>query len=323
MKLIEPFALEDLGTLALFARVAQLQSFSAAAREMNLAKSAVSKRVALLEARLGVRLLVRTTRRVNLTDAGLRVYEACAQVLQATQAAAAAVQDTAAGERGMIRINAPVAFAQRHLLPLIHLHLQAHPGVEIDLSVDDRMIDLSSGRYDLVVRIGRELSEQSVVARLLARDRLVIVGAPSYFARVGLPRDPRELVHHSCLRYAPRSAGVEWRFKGAGGDAGGPLAVSVRASMTAGDDVTLREAAVAGMGLTIMPRCFVDRELAAGQLRSVLDEQMWQPERSIHALLPEGRLAPSRVRLFAQMLADALGPRIGNQGPLLGTPNGV
>ena len=299
---MQPFALDDVGTLALFAKVVEHRSFSSAARDLGLAKSAVSKRIAALEKKLGVRLLVRSTRSVVLSDAGLHVHEHAARLLEATRDAAQALAPTESGERGLVRINAPGLFAQRVLAPLLARYLVEHPQVDVELHSDDAMIELTSGRYDLVIRIARELPEQRLVARSLGHDRLVLVASPSYLARAGTPSEPADLVHHSGLHYAHRSVGVEWRFD----SAGTPISVPVRSRFTAGDDASLREAAVAGLGLAVMPRCFVARELEANTLSLVLDGRLWQAARTVHAVLPEGRLAPSRVRKLAAFLADAV-----------------
>ena len=307
---MKPFALEDMGSLVLFAKVVELRSFSAAARDLGLAKSAVSKRIALLEKKFGVRLLVRTTRKVTPSEAGAQLHQHCAAMLTAVRGAAGVVEHGDSGERGLIRINAPGVFLQRQLLPIIEHYSQMRQRLEFDLSSDDAMIELTSGQYDLVIRITREISEQSIVARPLAKDRLVIVGAPRYFEQQGIPQTPYELVHHSCMRYAHRSAGVEWRFV----NDDGPYSVGVHSAFAAGDDITLRAAAVAGMGLTIMPRCFVADELAAGDLLTVLDEHMWQPERTIYAILPEGRLAPTRVRQLATALPELVSDSLKTTG---------
>lgn len=297
---MHPFALEDVGSLALFAKVVETRSFSAAARELGLAKSAVSKRIAVLEKKLGLRLLVRSTRQVTLSEAGQRVHAHCVQLLEGVRGVAAALDDTDAGERGRIRINAPGLFAQRVLAPLLGDYLEAQPQVEVELTSDDAMVDLTAGRYDLLVRISRDLPEQGVVARVLGQDRLVMVASPAYLERAGWPESPEAMAAHRGLHYAHRSSGVEWRFKGVRG----PLAVAVSSRFTAGDDASLREAAAAGMGFAIMPRCFVAAELDAGALVSVLEDALWQPERAIHAVIPEGRLAPPRVRRLAAFLGE-------------------
>jgi DNA-binding transcriptional LysR family regulator len=283
---MQPFSLEDMGSLALLAKVVELRSFSAAA----------------LEKKLGVRLLVRTTRQVTLSETGLRVHEHCAALLLAARGAAEALQATTAGERGLVRINAPGLFAQRVLAPMLQHYLTDHPHVETELNSDDAMIDLTSGRFDIVVRIARSVQQQGVVLRVLAQDNLVLVASPDYLAREGEPQDPHELVHHSCLRYSPRSAGVEWRFK-CSSDTTTPFVVPVRSRFAAGDDASLREAAVAGIGLTIMPRCFVVRELESGQLNVVLAGRLWE---TIHAVLPEGQLASVRAKKLVSFLADSV-----------------
>jgi len=134
-------------------------------------------------------------------------------------------------------------------------------------------------------------------------DRLVIVGAPSYFSKHGMPQAPEDLASgHNCFRYHPRSADMEWRFV----SNKKPYHVGTHSTLHAGDDATLRSAAIAGMGLAIMPRCFVHDELESGKLQSILENYMWEPERIIYAVLPEGRLAPSRARHFAKEMSELL-----------------
>ncbi len=301
---MQPFSLEDVGSLAVLAKVVELRSFSAAARDLGLAKSAVSKRIASLERKLGVRLLVRTTRQVTLSEAGLRVYEHCAGVLASVRAAGAALRITEAGERGPVRVNAPVLLAERTLTPLIRSFLDQHPGVEIRLSVADEMVDVTSGHHDLVIRVARSVPERSLFARPLANDRLVLVASPTYLQKYGEPKTPEDLVHHHCMRYLPRSAAVEWRFKGTEG----PMVLNVPTRFSASDDASLRAAAVQGVGMAIMPRGFVARELQSRELTLVLDGQLWHPERTIFAIVPEGRLAPPRVRRLVTYLASHMDP---------------
>lgn len=298
-----PFTLDDMGSLALLAKVVEQQSFSAAARDLGLAKSAVSKRIAVLERKLGVRLLVRTTRSVTLSEAGMRVHAHCAGLLAAARGAAASLAMTDAGERGCVRINAPVLYAERTLTPLLQRFLDEHPGIEMELSADDALVDLASGRHDVVVRIAQRLPNRSLAARTIGHDRLVLIASPDYLARHGEPKAPEDLVQHRCMRYVQRSAAMEWRFKSANGEVVDPVVVSVPARFAAGDDASLRAAAVHGVGLTIMPLGFVAREVAAGELKFVLDGRLWQPERTVHALLPEGRLAAPRVRKVVDFLA--------------------
>src|SRR5262249_28784298 len=153
------------------------------------------------EANLGVRLLVRTTRNLSLTTDGLRYYEHCAALLAAAEAATDTMREASAALRGPIRVNSSFAFSQLYLAGAIARFLRAHPDVTVQLSVDDRFVDLAEGGFDLVVRIAARLTG-SIVARRLAGDRMVVVGAPGYLARAGTPRTPEDLIQHDCLRYA-------------------------------------------------------------------------------------------------------------------------
>jgi DNA-binding transcriptional LysR family regulator len=283
--------------MALFARVVQLRSFSAAARQAGVAKSAVSKRVAALEARLGVRLLVRTTRNLSLTEDGLRFYEHCAALLAAAEAAEDAVRESSRAARGPVRVNASVAFAELYLAGAIARFLREYPDVTVHLTADDRFVDLAEGGFDLVVRITARLTG-AIVARRLATDRNVVVAAPGYLARAGTPRAPDELIHHDCLHYALVPARDEWRFR----VAGKPVSVPTRGNFVASNGTVLREAALAELGLAVMPRFMVAAELAAGRLVTVLDEFVGG-EMGIYAVMAHRKHVPARVRLLVDFLA--------------------
>lgn len=291
-------ALDDLGALALFARVVQLRSFTAAADELGVAKSAVSRRVAGLERRIGARLLARSTRRVVPTPEGMLLYGHCARLLDAARDATAGMRAAGAGETGTIRVNAPGLFAQLHVAPLLPAFLRAHPGVAVDLRVDDAVLDLFEGRFDVTLRIARAVSEGAAVARRIGADRLGVWAAPSYLATHGTPRDPADLPGHECLQHAPGGRGSPWQF----GSGRQPVEVPVRSRVSAGDDGTLKCAALAGAGLAILPRGFVLQELSTGALVEVLPGRLWQPARGVFAVLPEWRLAPRRVKALVAFL---------------------
>src|SRR5688500_3530395 len=169
--------LEDLVSMALFARVVQQRSFSAAARDLGLVKSAVSKRVAQLEERLGVRLLTRTTRKLSLTEDGVRYYEHCAALLAAADAAEEAIAGASTATKGRLRINAPTTFAQLYLARALAGYLERYPEVQIDLSTDDRFVDVIEGGYDVVIRIS-QLRDSALIARRRSPDRRVVSGRP-------------------------------------------------------------------------------------------------------------------------------------------------
>jgi DNA-binding transcriptional LysR family regulator len=288
--------LDDLPSMALFARVVQLHSFSAAARASGIAKSAVSKRVALLEHRLGVRLLSRTTRSLSLTDDGLRYYEHCADLLVAASAADEAVVGSKQHPVGRVRINAPVTFSQMYLAPALARFLQEHPGISVDLATEDRLIDVAEGGFDLVVRVAR-LQASSLVARRLATVKMLLCGAPEYLARAGTPSAPADLVRHNCLRYSLVPAGAEWHFR----RKGGKVAVPVQGTLTTSDGTALRRAVLAGLGLAMLPDFMVAPDLVAGRLVTILDDHP-APELGLFAIRASGRLVPARVRALLNFL---------------------
>lgn len=288
--------LDDLPAMALFAQVARLASFSAAAREAGVVKSVVSKRIAALEGRLGVRLLMRTTRKLVLTSEGLAFYEHCAALVAAARAAAESVGE-ARSERGTIRVNATGAFAIPYLTRAITAFLLGREGVDVHLVTDERFVDLGEGGADVLVRVSRKLRGSAVVRRL-ATDRLRVVAAPSYLARAGEPTSPSDLVHHNCLRYSHMTASEEWQLRQ--GDRHVP--VPVTGNFTAADPSILREAALAGLGLAVVPNMLVAHDLAAGRLTSVLEAHANIPL-GIHVLLPHRTQLPARTRAFVDFLS--------------------
>ncbi|HEY6880011.1 MAG TPA: LysR family transcriptional regulator [Polyangiales bacterium] len=287
---------EDLPSMALFAEVVRARSFSEAARRTQLAKSAVSKRVAALESALGVRLLIRTTRKLALTAEGALFYQHCSDLLAAAERAHEAVAGASEVARGLVRINAPVTFSQQHLARAVASFLQAQPEIEVQLSADDAMVDITEGGFDLVVRITRAQADTSLVAKKLASTHLVVCGAPEYFARAGRPEAPDELIHHQCLHYARVPFAAEWRFRGPHG----PYVVPARSNFASGDGTVLKQAALAGLGLVVLPWFMVAREVEAGSLELVLTGQR-RAQIGIYALYPHKKL-PLRTRLLLHHL---------------------
>lgn len=292
-----PLPLEHLPTLALFARLVQLGSFTRVAAEAGLAKSAVSKRVAGLERALGVQLLRRSTRKLAPTEEGLAFYEHCARLLDSAGAAYRAVEGASELARGPLRVNAPVTLAHMKLADACAAFLAAHPEIDLQLQTDDRLIDVVEGDFDVTVRVGR-LQESSLVAKRLMTDRLVVCAAPAYLARAGRPETPADLVAHNCLHYTLVPLAGEWRFRGASG----PYSVPVRGNFSSSDGTALRSAAVAGLGVAVLPQFMVAADLAAGRLELLL-EGTRRAQIGIYAITAHGRRLPKRVRLFIDFLA--------------------
>ncbi|MDH3231391.1 MAG: LysR family transcriptional regulator, partial [Alphaproteobacteria bacterium] len=247
--------------MAVFARVVEANSFTEAARRLGMSKAAVSKQVSKLEERLGARLLNRTTRRLSLTEVGAAFYERCARIVAEAEEAELAVTRLNATPRGTLRIDAPVNFGMQYLAPLLPPFMLQHPDLRVDMSFNDRFVDLVEEGCDLAVRIG-QLPDSSLVARKLAETRSVICAAPSYWDRHGRPGDPSDLANHDCFAYSYLATGSEWRLQGPGGE----VAVRVSGSLAANNGDVLRQAAVAGLGVVAMPVFIVCDDLRKGRL---------------------------------------------------------
>jgi DNA-binding transcriptional LysR family regulator len=294
---------DHLAAMAVFARVVEEESFTAAAGELGLSKSAVSKQVGRLEDRLGVRLLNRTTRRISLTEAGAAFYERCRRMVAEAEAAEDAVMHLASAPRGLLRINAPMSFGLQHVVPALPLFLDSYPELHVDLVLNDRYVDLVEEGFDMGVRIGR-LADSSLIARRLASSRRLVVAAPRYLERQGWPRTPRDLRDHDCLIYAYQAERAgQWRFRG--DDL--PVHVEVAGRLRANNGDALREAAVAGLGIALMPTFIAGDDLRAGRLVHLLPGWREEGEGDVYAVYPASRNLSPKVRVFVDFLAGRFG----------------
>ncbi|AKF84257.1 LysR family transcriptional regulator [Myxococcus fulvus 124B02] len=285
---------DDLLGLACFARVVEHRSFTRAAAVLGVSKSVVSARVSRLESRVGERLLIRTTRKLSVTDAGMGVYAHAARLLEEAGAATRGASDAG---RGSLRINAPISFAQMYLARPLARFLAAHPGASVEVMLSDRLVDLVEERVDVALRITR-LRDSNLVARKLATTALCVCAAPAYLKRKGTPRRPEDLSGHACLRYAHLRVEDEWRFHGPRGR----IPVSVSGPLTVANGTLLREAVAEGIGLAVLPRFMVDEDLRKGRLVTVLDDFMSRPV-GIHAVHAAGRSPAPLVRALLDVLA--------------------
>ena len=278
--------------MQVFCRVAALGSFSAAGRALGLSQTGVTKHVAALEARLGTRLLHRTTRRLTLTETGRTYLEACERILAEIDEAEAAAGAEGVEAHGTLRLNVPLSFGVREIAPALAEFSAVHPALTIELGLNDRRVDLIEEGWDLAVRIGT-LADSGLIARRLTSSRLVACGAPAYFERHGTPRRPEELKNHNCLGYT-LSDSSGWRFGEQAYPVSGPLRAPNGAALTA--------AAVAGLGLIYQPTFLVAQALRAGTL-VLLDFGAPSPVLPIHALMPPGR-RPAKTRAFVEFLVQ-------------------
>ena len=296
-----PATPEDVLSFVVFARVVEARSFTAAAQKLGVSKSVVSTRVSQLEQRLGVRLLQRTTRRLSLTSEGLALYEHAARVAAAADQAAALAAGTAPEPRGVLRVSAPVTFAQQFLSQPIGVFLERYPRVRVELTLADRLVDLVAEGIDVAIRVSARLRDASLVGRKLADAHTVVCASPAYLARKGTPAVPADLLHHECMRYSLLAAQDEWRFRADGHS----FSVPVEARFEAASGVVLREAALAGIGLTVLPSFVVADDLAAGGLQQVLAPFTFV-RLAIHAVYPSAGVVPANVRAFVDLLAKQL-----------------
>lgn len=295
--------MDRLDEFAVFAKVVETGSFTAAARALGISKAKASKQVARLEGRLGARLLNRTTRRLSVTEAGGAFHERCRRILAEVEEAEDAVGRLQAAPRGILRINAPMTFGLMHLSPLVPAYMARYPEVTVDLSLNDRFVDLVEEGWDLAVRIGR-LRDSSLIARRLASFRAVVCAAPAYWERRGRPEHPRDLGGHDCLIYSYLERPEDWRFARDGEEA----SVRVAGPLRANNGQILLEAAVAGAGVLLSPTFIVADALADGRLEAVLSP--WCTEDvGIHAVYPHARHLSAKVRTFVDFLAAELGNR--------------
>ncbi len=291
--------MDQLEAMAVFARVVEAQSFSAAAGQLGLSKSAVSKQLGRLEDRMGVRLLNRTTRRLSLTEAGAAFYRGCRRVVAEAEAAEQAVTRLGAAPRGRLRVNAPMSFGVRHVGPALPDFMARYPEVAVDLSLNDRMVDLVEEGFDMGIRIAR-LAESSLIARRLAPNRRVLCAAPAYLARRGTPRALDELNGHDCLVYSYQASGATWRVCGPGGEA----RVRVDGRLRANNGDLLLEAVLGGLGVGFLPSFICGEALRAGRLRQVLPEWGGTVDAAVYAVYPARRNLSPKVRVFVDFLAE-------------------
>lgn len=286
--------------LQVFSRVAALGSLSAAARALGMSQTMATRHMAALEDRLGVKLVHRTTRRITLTDAGRRYLDSVERILVELEEADA----IAAAERvevgGTLRVNAPVSFGVRVLAPMLPDLAARHPGLSIDLGLNDRVVDLVEEGWDTAIRIGR-LTGGDLIARKLAPCRLALAAAPSYLSRNGAPKQVEDLVRHNCLHYtlSHALAAREWRF---GQD--GAVRVTVGGNLQASNGDALLMAARAGQGIVYEPTFILGDDLRAGTLVPLaLDHPPIRLD-GVHVVYPSNRRPPARLRAFVDWMVE-------------------
>jgi len=285
--------------MRVFAAVVEAGGFTAAAARLGMSKAAVSRHVAELEERLGVRLLHRTTRRLSTTAEGELFHARCRELLDRLEEAEAELGSGSTTAQGVARINVPLSFGLMHLAPLWPRLLERHPGLELDVSLSDRVVDLVDEGYDLAVRIG-QLPASSLVSRRLASTRLVACAAPAYLAAHGAPARPAELARHAVIGYSLFASGDTWSFSGPAGEE----SVKVQPRMRTNNGDTCRAAALAGQGIILQPSFMVGADLAEGRLVELMPG--WRSiALGIYAVYPSRKFLAPKVRVIIDFLVEA------------------
>ena len=283
-----------------FVAVVEAGSFSAAARRLNVGQPAVSKSIAQLEERVGARLLLRSTRGLNTTDAGQRFYEHAKVAIDEAEEAEHAARQSSEGLSGRLRVSAAVTFARLHILPALKGFLDEHPQLEIDIVLDDRNIDLFEEGMDVALRMGA-LDDSAMTARRIARSPRFVVGTPAYFAEAGMPATPADLSGHQAIVYSQRGGGESWSFSQNGKEVAVVVSGRVRVSAAEG----IRTAVLSDMGIAIASQWMFEPELVDGTVRAVLTD--WQlPPVDLWAVFPSGRRVTSKARAFVAFVESVL-----------------
>jgi len=295
--------MDRIGDISLFLRVLDLGSISAAARSLELSVAVASQRLQRLERQLGVRLLHRTTRRLHATPEGAALAERGRGLVEDLDALATDLRQSGVGASGTLRLTTSASFGRQYLSPLLPEFLRRHPRVRISVDLDDRVQDLVRVGYDLAIRIGT-LADSRLVARRIAVNRRVLCAAPAYLERHGMPATPADLAAHECVILIG-SLGRQDVWPIIDRD-GREVAARVDGRFESNYGEVLRDAALAGLGIALLSTWHVCDDLRAGRLRQVLPDCR-VAETGIHAVMPQRRLVPLRVRAFVDFLEERLG----------------
>ncbi|MGQ2996480.1 LysR family transcriptional regulator [Variovorax sp.] len=289
--------MDRLLAMEMFVRVVETGSFSKAAVEFHTTQPTVTKQIAATEARLKVRLLNRNTRGVSLTEPGALYYEKCKSIVRDAEEADSVVQLRQNQAQGLLRVGTSVAFGRRVVVPLALEYMRRYPQVQIDLSFEDRYVDLIAQGIDVAVRMGK-LADSSLGARYLGANPWAMVASPAYLKKHGTPRRAQDLSAHVALIYSSVVGDEFWRMHTPKGE---PVTVPVSGRFRSNNLSAVLAAARDGLGIALMPRYVASESLAAGKVRAVLADHAL-PEQEIHAVFPSPKLVPGKVSSFVAFL---------------------
>lgn len=285
-----------------FTQVVDASGFAAASRKMGLSRSQVNKLVINLEDSLGVQLLQRTTRKVTPTKTGLAFYERCRAILTEVAEAEEAITQYQTQPKGTLRVNAPMSFGTKYLAPILPNFLAQHPDLKVELVLNDRFIDPIEEGFDISIRIAAQPTTSSLIIHTLCPVPRVLCAAPAYLEQQGIPRNPDQLKNHSCLHYGYSAPLNQWELKG-------PTqtqSIRVQGTVCSNNGEVLRQAALKGLGIALLPHFLVGEDLKADRLQVVLSNYA-SSEIAVHILYPVSKHLSAKVQLFTAFLQSHLG----------------
>jgi DNA-binding transcriptional LysR family regulator len=296
--------MDNLTSMLVFSKVAKAGSFAAAAKELSLSRAMATKHVMQLENGLGIRLLNRTTRNLNLTEVGAVYLERCRQILDDMDEMELAVTRLQTEPRGLLKVSATPFFGSYHLAPAISAYMEVYPDVHVDLTLQTSQVDLIEEGFDLAIQLD-ELEDSSLIARSLGTSQRIVCGSPAYFKSHGKPTSPEDLRNHNCLINLSLSPRDHWQFNIPGGET---TVVKVSGNMQANVADALRIAALSGLGLVILPTYMVGQDIRKNRLQAVLTEFVPAPL-EIHAVYPHRKHLSAKVRTFVDFLHERFHPK--------------
>ncbi|GAB3542218.1 LysR family transcriptional regulator [Noviherbaspirillum agri] len=297
--------MDRLRLMEIFVRVVETGNFSAVAREERTTQSAVSKQVQALEAQVGARLLVRSTRSHSLTEAGQLYYERCRQVLDTLEEARIEVHRAEHEIGGLLRVAAPVSFGRLHIVPRLQAFYDRYPKIKVDLQLDDGFIDLVAAGVDVTFRVG-ELKDSRLIARRIGTAHRAALASPGYLERYGEPQHPDELLQHNCLVYTQLANINEWTFFD---DANQPHVVRVNGNFQSNSSEALRQAVCEGLGISYAPTWVYGDDMRAGRVKAILT-RFRPPPLPLNVVFQPARRPSLKINSFVNYFADAF-----NQDP--------
>lgn len=288
--------MDRLAAMETFVRVVDTGSFSEAARQLRVGQPAVSKTVALLEERLGVKLLLRSTRGLMPTEAGQNFYQRAKRSIEEADEADLAARGAGASLSGRLRVSAATTFARLHVIPYLPEFLARHPDLDMEIVLDDRQIDLIEEGIDICLRMG-DLPDTGLTARRIGQSRRLVVGTPSYFERAGEPQTPGELMAHDSVIYTSGPGRDVWMFRKESSE----ISVAMRGRLRVSAAEGVRSAVLTGMGIAVVSEWMFSPELASGEVKEVLADWTTTPL-DLWAIFPSGRVASAKARAFADFV---------------------